>query len=259
MKFKENYLKVLQIMKIEGNLVINQIITIFKILKTISIPMTSYAIIIINKIQKNKIIIILKIKMKFIKRKQNLYMEEKAQKVCRILITINLIKNKNLNTIIQSQENRAMKYNLIIKKKENRSQKKTIKRSKRMRLKRILRIQLIKIFMMRNLIVKLMKVILIIQVLNQSNKKKVKVHNQRVKLMNKTQKILAKEIRRNKIFLKQNFQKNLHKIHNKFLLTNHKSSQVMKIITQSIQSKVNLNNHNNRRQNLHQVNLVRMA
>ena len=48
-------------------------------------------------------------------------MEEKAQKVCRILITINLIKNKNLNTTIQSQENRAMKYNLIIKKKENRS------------------------------------------------------------------------------------------------------------------------------------------
>ena len=59
--------------------------------------------------------------MKFIRKKLNLYMEEIVHEVCKILIIINLIKNKNLTTIIQSQENKLMKYNLIIKKKENRS------------------------------------------------------------------------------------------------------------------------------------------
>ena len=146
-----------------------------------------------------------------------------------------MIKNKNLITIIQSQENKLMKYNLIIKRKENRSQKKIIKKSRRKRLMRMLNIPLIKIFLMRKLIVKQMKVILIIQVLNQSNQKKVKVLNQRVKLMNKTHKISVKRIKRNKIFLKQSFQRNLHKIHNKYHLTNRKSSQGMKMITPSIQ------------------------
>lgn len=78
-------------------------------------------------------------------------------------------------------------------------------------------------------------------------------------MKNKVQMISAKKIKKDKIFQKQVFQKNLHKILNKFPQINHKSFQEMKIITQFIQWRVKPNNHNNQKQSLHQVNLVRMV
>jgi len=53
--------------------------------------------------------------------------------------------------------------------------------------------------------------------------------------MNKVHKISAKRMKRFKIFQKQVFQRNLHKILNKFPQINRKSSQGMKIIIQYIQ------------------------
>lgn len=176
-----------------------------------------------------------KIKMKFIKKKQVLFMEEIVHKVYKILTTIKFKKNKILITIIQFQKNKIIKYSLITKKKENRSQKKKTRRSKKKKQMKILSNLLIKISPKRKLTAKQMKVILIIQVLNQNNQKKVKIHSQRVKLMNKVHKISAKRMKRFKIFQKQVFQRNLHKILNKFPQINHKSSQGMKIIIQYIQ------------------------
>ena len=176
-----------------------------------------------------------KIKMKFIKKIKDLFMEEIAHKVYEILTTIKFKKNKILITIIQCQKSKIIKYSLITKKKENRSQKKKTKRSKKKRQMKILSNLLIKIFLKRKLTARQTKVILIIQVLNQNNQKKVKIHSQRVKLMNKVHKISAKRMKRFKIFQKQVFQRNLHKILNKFPQINRKSSQGMKIITQYIQ------------------------
>jgi len=83
--------------------------------------MISREILIINKILKNKIIIMVKIKMKFIKKIKDLFMEEIAHKVYEILTTIKFKKNKILITIIQCQKSKIIKYSLITKKKENRS------------------------------------------------------------------------------------------------------------------------------------------
>ncbi len=162
-------------------------------------------------------------------------MEEIVHKVYKILITIKFKKNKNLVTIIQCQENNLIKYSLITKKKENRSQKKIIKRSKRKKQMKILNILLIKIFLKKKMTARQTKVILIIQVLNLNNQKKVKIHSQRVKLMNKIQKISVKKSKRTKIFQKQVFQRNPRKTLNKFPQINHKYFQETKKITQCIQ------------------------
>lgn len=173
-------------------------------------------------------------KMQIIKppKKQDHYTVEIVHKVQikTMLIIINLKKNK-IGKIIQLVNNKLR----VIKRRANRSQRNKGRRSRRKRLTRMSSSLLSRVSLMRRLIVKLMKVIPIIWGLNPSNPRKVKGHSQRAKLMNKTQTNLVKEIKRNLIFLKQRYQKNHHKIRSKYHQTNRKSSQGMKIITQSIQ------------------------